>query len=117
MVLAVTAGLVLHAVSVAGLWQSPNSKRPSFDELAAGRSLYVAKCQTCHGRDGEGGDARLERVLGARPKALRSRDTQRKRDGEIAMAVRSGVGKMKPVEGLTPAEVRQIISFVRTLGR
>jgi mono/diheme cytochrome c family protein len=95
--------------------QSTRSDRSSTDPLAAGKRLYVARCQTCHGSNGEGGDARLEKVLGARPPALRSESVQQKSDEQIATAVRSGAGRMKPLEGLTRAEIRQIVGYLRTL--
>lgn len=110
----VGTALIVQLATTAASGQSPPDGS-STDPLAAGKRLYVAHCQTCHGSKGEGGDARLEKVLGARPTALRSDDIQQKSTEEIATTVRSGTGKMKPVEGLTRAEIRQIVGYLRTL--
>jgi mono/diheme cytochrome c family protein len=84
-------------------------------DVEMGRVLYQDKCQTCHGAEGQGGDARLEKVLGAMPKALRAEEVQNKSDAQILVVIRSGRGKMKPVEGLTAAQRRQVLAYVRTM--
>ena len=114
MVAAIAELLLIREAAFA---QSPKSiaSSPPTALLVAGKSLYVEKCQTCHGGQGQGGDARLEKVLGAMPKALRSPEVQQKSDKELAAAVRTGSGKMKPIAGLTSGEIRQIVAYVRTL--
>ena len=92
----------------------PPRKSPESDDRETGQGLYIKRCRKCHGPEGHGGNARLEKMLGARPKDLRSEEVQRKSDADLTAIIRSGKGKMKPVKGLSATEIRQIVMHVRT---
>jgi len=47
-------------------------------------------------------------------KPLSSDEVQKMSDADLKKIVTNGVGKMKPVTGLMPAEVDSVTAFVRT---
>ncbi|MGH9519751.1 MAG: c-type cytochrome, partial [Terriglobales bacterium] len=69
---------------------TPNPVPATPFELAAGRDLYLARCQTCHGLDGSG---RTAQGGGLSPRAadLRSTATQQLSDGELHYIIQYGV--------------------------
>ena len=83
-------------------------------DAEAGKALYKKKCSTCHGPDGAG-KAAIAKMLKVELKALGSAEVQGKTDEDLAKIVTEGSGKMKPVKGLTNADVANIVAFVRTL--
>lgn len=116
-----TLGILVSASALLASVQSPpasgadrTTTSPAADDAKAGQELYARKCQRCHGPDGQGGNPRLEKMLGAKPKVLRSAEVQRTTDQEITAVIKSGKGKMPPVKGLTTIQIRQIVAHVRT---
>ena len=80
----------------------------------AGRLVYTKKCRTCHGKEGQGNPG-MAKVLKVEIKHLGSEAVQCKSDDEIKKTIAEGVGKMKPVKGLSPEDVDKILAFVRTI--
>jgi len=77
-----------------------------------GAAIYKSKCAMCHGPTGTP-SAGMAKAMGIKPasdpaiKAL----TQ----SQVEAAVKSGKGKMKPVAGLTDAQVKAVSEYFKTL--
>ncbi len=79
-----------------------------------GKSVYTAKCQACHGPNGEG-KAAIGKVFNVTMPVLGSKEIQDQSDADLKKTVTEGHGKMKPVGGLDDKQVADVIAFVRTL--
>jgi mono/diheme cytochrome c family protein len=75
----------------------------------AGQAVYKAKCQMCHGADGSGNlpKAKANPLGGATVQALS--------DAGLKKAVTAGTGTMKPVAGVTGADLDNVVAFIRSL--
>ncbi|MBI3403973.1 MAG: cytochrome c [Acidobacteria bacterium] len=82
-------------------------------DAAAGKTLFGAKCATCHGAAGEGKDA-IAKMMKVEIKHLGSKEVQARSDADLKKVVADGTGKMKAVK-LTDAETANLIAFLRTL--
>ncbi len=80
----------------------------------AGKAVFAKKCRTCHGAEGQGNPG-MAKVLKVEIKHLGSADIQGKTDDDLKKSITEGVGKMKPVKGLSADDVTNIIAFVRTI--
>lgn len=83
-------------------------------DAKAGGAVYAAKCRTCHGADGAGNPA-IAKVMNVTMKPLGSAEVQAKSDADIKSVVTMGTGKMKPVAGVTGADLDNLIAYLRTL--
>jgi mono/diheme cytochrome c family protein len=81
-----------------------------------GKNVYAKKCATCHGKSGEG-NAALAKSMKVEIRDLGSKEAQAKSDEELAQNLGEGIGKMKPVRGLSDADVRNVIAYVRSLAK
>ena len=79
-----------------------------------GKTLFAAKCQSCHGANGEGKPA-IAKMFKVEMPPLASKEVQSKSDADLKGIIANGKGKMKAVTGLTDAQVDDVILFVRTL--
>lgn len=79
-----------------------------------GKAVFAAKCQACHGANGEG-KAAIAKMLKVEMPPLSSKDVQSKTDADLKKIITAGKGKMKPVSGLTDKQVDDVVAFVRTL--
>ena len=79
-----------------------------------GKTIFVAKCQGCHGANGEG-KAAIAKMFKVTMLALGSKEIQAKSDADLKKVITEGHGKMKPVGGLDDKQVADVIAFVRTL--
>lgn len=80
----------------------------------AGEATYKAKCAMCHGPDGKGETA-MGKKLGL--KDLASAEVQKATDAEISDTISKGKGKMQASKTLTPDQVKDVVAFVRSLGK
>jgi cytochrome c6 len=78
----------------------------------SGEALYRSKCQSCHGANGIPNPS-LAKLLGVKP--VSDPDIQKLTADQMAAAVKNGKGKMKPVAGLTDAQVKDVVAFYRGL--
>ncbi|HYL05857.1 MAG TPA: cytochrome c [Thermoanaerobaculia bacterium] len=84
-------------------------------DAAAGAPLYKDKCMGCHGADGSGSTP-MGKAL--KVQDLRKPEIQAKKDAELAASITNGKGKMPAQKGnLSAAQVAEIVSYVRTLGK
>jgi mono/diheme cytochrome c family protein len=79
---------------------------------SGGEATYKAKCAMCHGPSGTP-SAGMAKAMGIKPvsdpaiKALSAAD--------VTAAVKSGKGKMKPVAGLSDAQVKDVVTYFKSL--
>ena len=95
MVLAV----VVCLTSVAGLAQS-------------GDATYKAKCASCHGATGTP-SAGMAKMMGI--KAASDPDIQKLTDAQMSAAIKDGKGKMKPIAGLSDAQIKDVATYYKGL--
>ena len=79
-----------------------------------GKTVFVAKCQGCHGPNGEG-KAAIAKMFSVSMHPLGSKEIQTKPVADFRKTITEGHGKMKPVGGLDDKQVADVIAFVRTL--
>ena len=98
-----TAAMILLAASIAA---------PAFAQ-SAGADTYKAKCAMCHGPDGTAATpvAKAMKIVSFKdPTMVKAPDAQ------FIAAVKDGKGKMKGYAGtLTDAQIKEVVSFIRTL--
>jgi len=79
----------------------------------SGADLYKSKCQGCHGPGGNPSEG-MAKSMGMKP--LGSADVQGMSDADLTNAITNGKGKMKGFKGtLTDAQIKDLVSYVRTL--
>ncbi len=78
----------------------------------SGEATYKAKCATCHGSTGTPNPG-IAKAMGVKPAS----DPSIKSLSVAAetSAVKNGKGKMKPVAGLTDAQIKDVVTYFRTL--
>ena len=78
----------------------------------SGEATYKAKCASCHGTAGTPSPG-IAKMMGVKPvsdpaiKALTA--------AEVTTVVKSGKGKMKPVAGLADAQVKDVVTYFKSL--
>lgn len=77
-----------------------------------GAATYKAKCQMCHGATGTP-SAGMAKAMGI--KAASDPDIKKLSEADMAAAVKNGKGKMKPIAGLTDPQVKDVVTYFRTL--
>ncbi|MBI3680703.1 MAG: cytochrome c [Acidobacteria bacterium] len=80
----------------------------------AGKAVYDQKCKACHAADGAGNPG-MAKMLKVTIKHLGSQEVQAKPDAELKKSVTDGIGKMKPVAGVSAKQVDDVVAYVRTL--
>ena len=81
---------------------------------SAGEATYKAKCQMCHGANGTP-SAGMAKSMGV--KDVSDPDIKKLTADQMAAAVKNGKGKMKPISGLTDAQIKDAVTFYRGLHR
>jgi len=79
---------------------------------SGGEATYKAKCQSCHGASGtpSPGMAKMMSIKPASDPAIKALTV-----AQMTAAVKDGKGKMKPVAGLTDAQIKDVVAFYRGL--
>jgi mono/diheme cytochrome c family protein len=79
---------------------------------SGGEATYKAKCAMCHGPAGipSAGMAKAMGILPVSDPAIRKLTAD-----QMFAAVKNGKGKMKPVAGLTDAQIKDAVTFYRGL--
>ncbi len=83
-------------------------------DAAKGKEVYTKVCQKCHAADGKGNPA-IAKSLKVELKDLGGAEVQKKSDDELKKLSLGPTDKKKPVKGVTPAQLDDVISYVRTL--
>jgi mono/diheme cytochrome c family protein len=98
-----TLGALVVAVSLIGT--------AAFAQSAA-KSLYDAKCLTCHGPTGLANSG-IGKVMKVKPVTDPSVCTMS--EAEMIREVREGAGKMQPYKGsLSDAEIKSLVEYFKT---
>jgi cytochrome c6 len=81
---------------------------PAKADTAAGETMFKAKCAACHGADGKGKEAmKTTDMAGA--------DVQKMSDADLSGVISNGKGKMPAYKTLTPDQVKDLVSYIRSL--
>ena len=91
----------------------------SIADLERGRSYYVQLCLPCHGASGRG-DGEWAWRMTPRPADLSSRRTGGRSDGALRAAIGDGIPGTAMrgwKDRLSEAQIRQVLGYVRHLGR
>jgi mono/diheme cytochrome c family protein len=90
-------------------------------DVGAGKAVFEAKCQKCHGDDGRGNPSMAKLLKLKQPfTPLGTTEVQSKSDEELKKIAINGVhtprAEMKPVKGgLGDGEASAVVSYLRTL--
>ena len=81
---------------------------PAKADTAAGAAMFKAKCAGCHGADGKGKEAmKTTDMAGA--------EVQKMSDADLSGIISNGKGKMPAYKTLTPEQVKDLVSYIRSL--
>ena len=78
----------------------------------SGEAIYKAHCQSCHGATGTPNPG-IAKLLGV--KAASDPSVKKMSVAEMEDVVKHGKNKMKPIAGLTDAQVHDVVMYFRTL--
>jgi len=78
----------------------------------SGEATYKAKCATCHGAAGTP-SAGMAKMMGI--KAVSDPSMKALSVADMTAAVKNGKGKMKPIAGLTDAQIKDVVTYFRSL--
>lgn len=81
---------------------------PAKADTAAGETLFKAKCAACHGADGKGKPA-------MKNSDLTTADVQKMSDADLSKIISEGKPPMPAYKTLTPDQVKDLISYIRSL--
>jgi mono/diheme cytochrome c family protein len=79
---------------------------------SGGEATYKAKCASCHGATGTPSPG-MAKMMGI--KAASDPDIQKLSEAQAAAAVKDGKGKMKPIAGLTDAQIKDVATYYHSL--
>lgn len=79
---------------------------------STGEATYKAKCQSCHGATGTPSPA-MAKMMGIKPAS--DPEVKKLTADQMMAVVKNGKGKMKPVAGLTDAQIKDSVTYFRSL--
>jgi mono/diheme cytochrome c family protein len=79
---------------------------------SSGEATYKAKCQSCHGSTGTPSPG-IAKLMGVKPAS--DPDIKKLTVAEMIASVKNGKGKMKPIAGLTDAQIKDVVAYYRSL--
>ena len=83
-------------------------------DAAKGEKLFATKCKSCHGAQGQGNPA-IAKSLKVEFRDLKSAEVQKQSDAELKKLAIGGHGKKKPLKTVTPAELDDVVAFLRKM--
>lgn len=93
---------------------TPETK-PTLDELAEARNIFMEKCVRCHKEDGTGGKTNIDGVE-IRVPNFRSERMKREPDDDFIKAITKGIpdeGMPSFKEELSQEQIKQLVAFIR----
>ena len=78
----------------------------------SGEATYKAKCASCHGSAGTPSPG-MAKMLGVKP--VSDPSVKSMSVSEMEAVVKNGKGKMKPIAGLTDAQIKDVVTYFRSL--
>jgi mono/diheme cytochrome c family protein len=79
---------------------------------SGGEATYKAKCQSCHGSAGTPSPG-IAKMMGVKP--VSDPEIKKLTVDQMIAVVKNGKGKMKPVAGLTDAQIKDSVIYYRGL--
>ena len=79
---------------------------------SGGEATYKAKCQSCHGSAGIPNPG-IAKMMGVKPNT--DPDIKKLTVDQMIATVKTGKNKMKPVAGLTDAQIKDAVVYYRGL--
>jgi cytochrome c6 len=79
---------------------------------SSGEATYKAKCAMCHGATGVP-SAGMAKAMGVKPASDPA--IKKLTAAEMFTSVKNGKGKMKPIAGLSEAQIKDAVSYYRGL--
>jgi mono/diheme cytochrome c family protein len=79
---------------------------------STGEATYKAKCAMCHGATGVP-SAGMAKAMGVKPASDPA--IKKLTAAEMFTSVKNGKGKMKPIAGLSEAQIKDAVSYYRGL--
>jgi mono/diheme cytochrome c family protein len=79
---------------------------------SGGEATYKAKCQGCHGTAGVPTPG-MAKMMGVKP--VSDPSIKALSVAEMSAAVKNGKGKMKPIAGLTDAQIKDAVTYYKGL--
>jgi mono/diheme cytochrome c family protein len=79
---------------------------------SGGEATYKAKCQGCHGTAGVPNPG-MAKMMGVKP--VSDPAIQKLTVPEMVAAVKNGKNKMKPIAGLTDAQIKDAVTYYKGL--
>jgi cytochrome c6 len=104
--------VMLLGLSIAGAWASGASAADS----DAGKAVFEKSCVACHGKDGKGNPA-MAKALGEKGLNLTAKEVGQKSDEQLLKVIAEGAGKMPAQKTLSKDDQKQVLSYVRSLGK
>jgi len=98
-ILGFAVACMLLALCSTGAWAA---------DAAAGKAIYGTKCRSCHGAEGEGNPS-IAKMMKVELKPLSSSTA------DVKKIVTEGQGKMKPVAGVSGADLDNVVAYVHSL--
>ena len=83
-------------------------------DAAQGKDLFLKKCKACHAEDGAGTPA-MQKKFGEKLKPLGSPAVQSQKDETLAKEIAEAVNHKAIAKSLQPADINNLVAFVRTL--
>jgi mono/diheme cytochrome c family protein len=102
---AMTFGLALAGVSLLTIAAQADN---------TAEATYKSKCQMCHGPDGKG-ETPTGKAM--KVKDFASEDVQKMSDADLGTTISGGKAKMPAYKTLTPEQVKDLVGYVRSLGK
>jgi len=79
---------------------------------SGGEATYKAKCASCHGATGTP-SAGMAKAMGI--KAASDPDIKKLTVDQMVASIKNGKGKMKPIAGLSDAQIKDVATFYKGL--
>jgi|SRR5215472_11909277 len=83
-------------------------------DAAAAEATYKAKCAMCHGPDGKGETASGKMM---KVKDFSSEEVRKMSDVDLTSVISAGKGKMPPYKTLSADQVKDLVGYIRALGK
>lgn len=86
-------------------------------EAKGGKATYDKLCASCHGAEGKGNPA-MAKAMGEKGLNLTTKEVKEAKDDALLKVITEGKGKMPASgKGLSKAEQKEVLDFVRSLGK
>ena len=79
---------------------------------SGGEATYKAKCQSCHGSNGTPNPG-IAKLMGVKP--VSDPEVKKLTVEQMIEVAKNGKNKMKPIKGLTDAQIKEAVLYYRGL--